>query len=45
MVVSTSASDEELITIYETIKAGARAFLWAEYQVSHACLPPAFGGF
>merc|ERR1719329_1190006 len=33
MVVSTSASDEELITIYETIKAGARAFLWAEYQI------------
>ncbi|EKX46666.1 hypothetical protein GUITHDRAFT_162896 [Guillardia theta CCMP2712] len=26
-------SDEELITIYETIRAGARAFLWAEYQI------------
>ena len=33
MVVSTSASDEELITVYETIKAGAQAFLWAEYQI------------
>jgi len=35
LVSSTRAgeSDEELITIYETIRAGARAFLWAEYQI------------
>jgi len=32
-LVSHTASDEELITIYETIRAGARAFLWAEYQI------------
>jgi len=32
-LVSHTASDQELITIYETIRAGARAFLWAEYQV------------
>ena len=32
-LVSHTASDEELVTIYETIRAGARAFLWAEYQI------------
>jgi len=26
-------SDEELVTIYETIREGAKAFLWAEYQI------------
>ena len=26
-------SDEELLVIYETIRNGARDFLWAEYQV------------
>jgi len=32
-LVSHTASDEELFSIYETIRAGARAFLWAEYQI------------
>ena len=32
-LVSHAASDEELLSIYETIRAGARAFLWAEYQI------------
>jgi hypothetical protein len=35
-LVSHTASDEELFSIYETIRAGARAFLWAEYQVLSA---------
>ena len=30
---SNSASDQELIAIYETIREGAKAFLWAEYKV------------
>jgi len=32
-LVGHAASDDELITIYETIRAGARAFLWAEYKI------------
>ena len=36
LLASTRASDEELETIYETIRAGARAFLWAEYQICGA---------
>jgi len=33
-LLSTSrASDDEMEAIYETIRAGARAFLWAEYQI------------
>lgn len=35
-ISSEVAFQQELITIYETIRAGARAFLWAEYQVSTA---------
>eukprot|EP00286_Rhodomonas_abbreviata_P017858 CAMPEP_0181322666 /NCGR_PEP_ID=MMETSP1101-20121128/19350_1 /TAXON_ID=46948 /ORGANISM="Rhodomonas abbreviata, Strain Caron Lab Isolate" /LENGTH=866 /DNA_ID=CAMNT_0023430595 /DNA_START=99 /DNA_END=2695 /DNA_ORIENTATION=- len=31
--LTSAASDEELETIYETIRAGAKAFLWAEYQI------------
>ena len=26
-------SDDELLVIYETIRSGAKDFLWAEYQV------------
>jgi len=33
LLASSRASDDELEAIYETIRAGARAFLWAEYQI------------
>ena len=33
LVKSEKESDEELVVIYETIQEGAKAFLWAEYQI------------
>ncbi|KAJ1476403.1 pyrophosphate-energised proton pump, partial [Baffinella frigidus] len=42
LLASTRASDEELETIYETIRAGAQSFLWAEYQIC-AIFVVAFG--
>eukprot|EP00286_Rhodomonas_abbreviata_P016695 CAMPEP_0181342352 /NCGR_PEP_ID=MMETSP1101-20121128/30949_1 /TAXON_ID=46948 /ORGANISM="Rhodomonas abbreviata, Strain Caron Lab Isolate" /LENGTH=1009 /DNA_ID=CAMNT_0023453793 /DNA_START=18 /DNA_END=3043 /DNA_ORIENTATION=- len=33
LVAANKASDEELLVIYNTIQEGARAFLWAEYQI------------
>ena len=32
-LVSHTASDKELIEVYETIRTGAKAFLWAEYKI------------
>uniref|UniRef100_A0A7S0MT90 H(+)-exporting diphosphatase n=1 Tax=Cryptomonas curvata TaxID=233186 RepID=A0A7S0MT90_9CRYP len=32
-LISTKESDDELFVIYETIRSGAKDFLWAEYQI------------
>jgi H+-translocating diphosphatase len=32
-LINTKESDDELLVIYETIRSGAKDFLWAEYQI------------
>jgi hypothetical protein len=38
LLAASRASDDELEAIYETIRAGARAFLWAEVCSHTACI-------